>query len=332
MNLENAISIHFPARSEHGDRLRAAILVECRRYLSAGYGDANAEQKLSSTDRYTFMQQLSEVLLARELENAGYGILHRGEGPDFLIEDHGRRIWSEVICPTPTGVPEEWTRPGLGVRTFPHQEILLRWPAAIKEKAEKLLGNPARGVRGYMDKGIVNPADVYVIAINAFLLRDGNGFPGLTGISQFPHAAEATFGVGPIQLHLDHATGAVVRRDHQNRPLIPKDNGTSVPADTFLDPRFAPISAVWATDMDAGALLGRGQSMVVVHNPRAAVALPRNILPADSEYVATDLGPDYRLDRLDGRPAKPATPIKPLHHPCSIAAGLWQVFRRLFRG
>ncbi len=49
------------------------------------------------------------------------------------------------------------------------EAMLLRWTAAIKEKAEKLLGNS--GAKGYIQKGIAGPNDIYVVAVNARLLR-----------------------------------------------------------------------------------------------------------------------------------------------------------------
>ena len=79
-----------------------------------------------------------------------------------------------MICPAPTGIPEQWLNPrGEGLQ-FPHEAILLRWTAAIKEKAQKLLGNPATETKGYLQKGVVGEQDVYVVAVNARMLRGAN--------------------------------------------------------------------------------------------------------------------------------------------------------------
>jgi hypothetical protein len=57
--------------------------------------------------------------------------------PDLLVHHGGRNIWIEVICPEPVGIPMEWLQSKLDeVITLPHEAILLRWTAAIKEKAE----------------------------------------------------------------------------------------------------------------------------------------------------------------------------------------------------
>lgn len=97
------------------------------------------------------------------------------------------------------GLPDEWINHVSGnVVSLPHEEILLRWTSAIKEKAEKLLGRADRKtgerIPGYIEKGIVTPSDAYVIAINGRLLRGfGGAIPELHGISQLPYAVEATF-------------------------------------------------------------------------------------------------------------------------------------------
>jgi type I restriction enzyme S subunit len=182
---------------------------------------------------------------------------------------------------------------------IPHEALLLRWTSAIKEKAEKLIGTRLNPTVGYLQKRYVGESDAYVIAINGRLLRAG--WPQLEGISQWPLAVEATFSVGPYALTLDRESLQVVDRGHQHRPVVPKPNGALVPADTFLDPRFAPISAVWAMDFDELSIIGRPQPMAVVHNPAARNPLPPNLLPAFAEYVATIENRYYNLERRSGR-------------------------------
>lgn len=74
-----------------------------------------------------------------------------------------------------------------------------------------------------------------------------------------------------------------------------------VPTDTFFDPRFSPISAIWAVDIDEALLLGAPRPMAVIHNPCAKNPVPEKWLPAQSEYVATDRGTEYLLKRGPGR-------------------------------
>jgi hypothetical protein len=274
----------------------------CERHLELRLGDADFAQKLCSKDDSQYWQQLSEVLLAHELLDAGIKLVPSRDGPDLLIEHAERRIWIEVICPRPEGIPAEWLGPPTGrAVSMPHEAMLLRWTAAIKEKAEKLLGNAKLSTKGYLQKGVVRSDDAYVIAVNARLLR-GRYFPTVTGISQFPFAAEAVFAIGPYAVQIDRETLELAGGGHQHRPLLRKPNGANVPAYTFLDPAFQPISAIWATDIDETWVAGNMKAMAVIHNPAATNPLPVGFLPSHDEYVATrESNDEHRLDRLRGR-------------------------------
>ncbi|MGH7944713.1 MAG: hypothetical protein ACREF9_06870 [Opitutaceae bacterium] len=290
-----------------GDFHRTAAVREflgrvCQRHLDLDLGDGDLAQKLCSGDESRYWQQLSEILLAHELLEAGLTLTSSRGGPDFLIEHFGQRTWIEVICPQPEGIPADWLAQPTGrPYNMPHEAILLRWTAAIKEKAEKLLGNAALGKKGYREKGVVGAKDAYVIAVNARLLR-GPYFASITGISQFPFAAEAVFAIGPYAVSISPETMKIVGGGHQHRPTIRKPNGADVPAYTFLDPAFRPVSAIWALDVDESWVIGNTKAMAVVHNPDAETPVPVGLLPSYDEYVATPDGPDeYRLDRIAGR-------------------------------
>ena len=304
MPLTAAIDKRYSNKAEKVQAIRQSVLEACQKFIASGHGDYDAELKLCSEVNAKYWQQLSEVLLADQLTKAGLKILHPAEGPDFLIEIADKKIWIEVITPEPTGLPKEWLDSEQTEHSMPHEAMLLRWTAAIKEKAEKLLGYECRKtkslIKGYVEKGIVSPQDAYVIAVNGRLLRRSSGcFPELIGISQFPFAVEATFCVGPIKIGINRETLETTSVGHQHRDKISKPIGQPVPADTFIDPRFSPISAIWAVDIDELILIGESRPMVVVHNPNATNPIPKNLIPAQSEYVALDKGDHYQLDRHD---------------------------------
>lgn len=302
MTLADALYRRYPHKSDRGRLLRERVQEACDAFLAGGYGDTNALQRLCSANDAQYWQQLSEVLVAHQLLKSGVHIEHSRVGPDFVFCHDAHRIWLEVICPEPKGLPEEWTDhvPGSGALHLPHESILLRWTAAFKEKAEKLLGKAGRG--GYLNAGIVAGSDVYVIVINGRLLRGFNGaFPELTGISRFPYAVEASLAVGPLQVAINRTTMEATEKGHQHRPLIPKASGSFVPADTFFDPKFAAVSAIWAVDLDEASLLGEAKPMVVIHNPLATNSLAGKLLPAQLEYRAVACDEYYQLRWEDGR-------------------------------
>jgi hypothetical protein len=177
--LKDAFAKRYPLETNAHVTIRECGVALCRQHLASGLGDKNAAQRLCSVNDAVYWQQLSEILLADQLGKAGLPPQHMVAGPDFLVEQEGRRIWVEVICPEPVGIPEGWLKQERGkVQSLPHDAMLLRWTAAIKQKSEKLIGSPAKP-EGYLAKKLVAADDVYVIAINGRLLRDG--FPHLGG-------------------------------------------------------------------------------------------------------------------------------------------------------
>lgn len=300
-----ALVHHCLAQRYPGDFHRLVAVREfleraCARHIELGLGDTDLVQKLCSGDEHRYWQQMSEILLGHELLEAPLALIASHEGPDFLVERDGAKLWIEVTCPRPQGIPAEWLeRPSGKAISMPHEAMLLRWTAAIKEKAEKLLGNSSTGAPGYIAKDVVGERDAYVIAVNAKLLR-GPHFASVTGISQYPFAAEAVFAIGPYAVNISRETLEIVDSGHQHRPTIRKPSGAEVPAYTFLDPRFRPISAIWATDVDESWVIGNTKALAVIHNPQATNPLPVGVLPAYREYVARLDGDEYVLESRPG--------------------------------
>jgi hypothetical protein len=89
---------------------------------------------------------------------------------------------------------------------------------------------------------------------------------------------------------------------HQHRPIIKKPNGAEIAADTFFDPRFRHVSAIFAADLDGSHIIGNAKPTAVVHNPNAANPVPAGLLPANWDYVASEHGDEeYLLERRPGR-------------------------------
>jgi hypothetical protein len=299
ITLSDALRARYSGALPGDETVRQRVLEICQWYIDAGLGDADANLRLASADDATYWQQLSEVLVANELVQAGLAPSRKPSGPDFLIEHGGRRVWIEVVCPEPKGIPTDWLTPTEEVVSLPHEQIILRWTSAIKEKFEKLTGKLGRPETGYLAKGVVAPDDGYVIAVNGRLLRDR--FPQIFGISQYPFAVEVTLAVGPFSIHIDRDTLKTTWSGLQHRPLVQKPNGAMVPADTFFDPAYVPVSGVWATDFDENVLFGASKPSILAHNHAASNPLPALLLPAESEYRATVGTEDYSIDRVDGR-------------------------------
>lgn len=297
--IRTCIQKKFPAINERADTYREYLSNACTVFVDSGLADPKFIIELTSDSDQKFWACISEALIFEQLCSKTFGKrCKKGQGPDFLVMNGTGKVWIEVICPEPSQVSASWLNPQTGeVVTFPYEEILLRWTSAIKVKAEMLIGSVDGRLNGYLKSGVVAPNDIYVIAINGCQLRSGN-FPSLNGISQFPFAAEAVFSIGPYQIKIDRDTLKAVDGGHQHRPYVLNKNGSPVPAFTFLDPRFNPISAIWAVDLNGGVAVGNGEPKVVVHNPNAMTPLPLGFLPADDEYVAVPEGDEFIITQL----------------------------------
>lgn len=300
--VENFLANRFP----NNTKLTDCLIDLHRRYADWALKDTKFDQDFTDGTDDHFYAYLWEMLLASHLKNIRLDISSADEGPDFKIHRSGQTIWVEAICPSPSGLPDEWlreSRPGeVRVWSLPHEEMVLRWTAALKEKKEKLTGRLERDrvtgeeiVRpGYAAKGIVGRNDPYVIAVSSCRLARLESDCHV-GISQMPFAVEAVFPVGPIEVVINRETMETVDTRHGHRLFIRKPSGAEVPTDSFLNPDYAGVSAVLGSPAGLNAACGANAPIVVVHNPLATNRLPVGILGADQEYVAEDNGDHYEL-------------------------------------
>mgnify|MGYP003601337278 FL=1 len=265
----------------------------CGAFLSSGLADPKYKRELTGDSDGPFWSCVSEALIFDRIRSLPRPPRSNvGEGPDFLLSYGSQRVWIEVVCPEPIGLPVEWLEVQENrASSVPHEAILLRWTSVIKDKTDRLVGRVGDRVKGYLQSGLVAEEDVYVIAVNGCRLRRGP-FSALLGISQFPYAVEAVFPVGPYQICIDRQTLKSVGQGHEERYLIPKPNRASVPTDAFFDPRYKNVSAIWAVDFNGGAVVGNHEPSALVHNPNAVQPLPPGFLPSDSEYIASLSGED----------------------------------------
>ena len=302
MSLREALRRRYPRDLPADKPVFQTVLEVCQWFIDNGLGDPDTPQRLASDNDHIYWQALSEVMVADQLHRCGLAPARQPDSPDVQVVHQGRHVWVEVVCPTPAGIPDQWLRHEEGAVTFPHEAVSLRWTSALKEKFEKLVGMPGRNYQGYIAKGIVRPEDAYVIAINGRLLRDS--WPAINGISLWPFAVEVTYAIGPRQLQISRDTGAIMSSSQQHRPSFQKPNGASIPSDSFFNPGYAPVSAVWAMDIDEHDLWKDRDTSILVHNHGASNPLPANLLPAYSEYSATVGSAEYTINRRDGRLAK----------------------------
>jgi hypothetical protein len=266
-----------------------------REYLESGLAPPNIAAEITVGDRGLYAH-IWEAMLYRHLRSRGFAfrqgnVRKAGQrGPDFGIVHQEQTIWIEAIVASPEGIPADYLRPpAVGefkAGSFPHEEILLRWTSALRDKRAKL--------QSYVEDAVIANTECTVIAING-CRTTGLGYDN--GITQLPFAVEAVFPVGPLAVRVDPNSGRIVGDAfHTARYIIEKPNGTRVPTDSFLNPEYANVSAILGCGRSH---MRYGLALAIVHNPLATIPLPPGILAADKEYVVDDEGEAYSLRRLD---------------------------------
>lgn len=260
-------------------------------YDASGFAPPNLPGEIATRQREKIQAAIWEAMLYWHFKNNGVvycagRVTKAGQnGPDLCIDLNGRRLWIEAVAATPTGVPSEWLAPISGVeftaRSLPHEEMLLRYTSVLADKKTQLTERIA--------KGIIGPDDAYVIAVNGCMLsfwRDGHSH----GITGWPFIVEAVLPIGPLAVPFDRNENRVGEAANTLRYSLTKPNKACVPLDNFLNDEWRRVSAaVWCGQRDH--LSGR-VDLVVVHNPRALVPIPKGSLGNDPryEYVAEDDG------------------------------------------
>jgi len=273
---------------------KASLVSLWEKYLALGLPNAHFVSEFTSGKKQCVFQRSREMMVARHLDAQNHKIITADQGPDFRFEYDGITVWVEAISPEPKGLPADWMEgPKLNetkVGDFPHNEILLRWTAAFKEKWEKL--------GKYKAAGIVSEKDAYVVAINGCQL---GALPMHHGVSRYPFAVEAVYCVGPVAFNIDPETRKIGSPFVTIRTSILNANGSPVPTSPFVDPMYAGVSAVVALTMDRSddATL----PWDVVHNHFASVPLPNGVLGSASDEWVTEAvgtaGEEINLRKLE---------------------------------
>jgi hypothetical protein len=271
------------------------------RFLREGLADRHFISRLEQGEEYEYQQRLAELLFAAYLWQHGFSLSSRNAGPDFRAEKNGKVIWFELTTPEPEGIPPYYLNtPKIGdpvlARSVPHEALTLRWTSAFIGKARKLLGDLAKETPGYIATGIVREHEPYVIVINSRLL---SAWPfNLIGVSQFPYAVETCLGVGPLAASIDRTSGEVVWSGRQQRLEIKREGRASIPSDTFLDKRFAGISAVIGINLSANFICGDVPHSIAVHNPLASNPIPHELVPAQQTWICRINDDNYVVEPL----------------------------------
>jgi len=283
-------------------------------FFDAGLSERKFEAAIETGQDPEYPQNLSEMLVAYRLHQAGFALKRsssRKGGPDFIAVKDGVKIQVEVITPQPFPEVEAYLhRPKAGVFDVPLQHFLMCWTKGIAAKVQQLLGDGK--TQGWRKKKLVDEHAPFVIAVNGCLfstpLDDGFFRPPLGG---HPWAATALYAISDPTIQFDPQTGQRLWAGFEHRKELSRTDKGAIPLDTFLDPNYAAVSAVWAMSLDDFDLVYDDPSVLprqryasaVLHNPGAEVALGVGHLPAYEEWAVTPDAEGYGVTRvLDAMP------------------------------
>jgi hypothetical protein len=265
-------------------------------YASSGLAPPHLLQEVTSDDDGKLWAHVWEAMLYRHLSALGFEFRKdrrrkSGQlGPDFGIVHDGKTTWIEAVTPSPEGIPQDYLEPPrrgeCKARTKPHEAMLLRWTAVLKDKRDKL--------EHYAQMNIIASTDCAVVAVNSCRLSDWATDD--VGISQLPFAVEAVFPIGPLAVPVTRDGRVDGEPANVPRYAIRKASGADVSTANFLDARYANVSAI--IGCNRRHMLSGPLPLTVVHNPLARVSLETGIVGATKEYVAIDKGDSYLVREL----------------------------------
>lgn len=266
------------------------------RFICEGLGDKHFEKELLSNDIGKYDQRLSEILLAEWLWRSGFSLESGNEGPDFKARKNGVVIWLELITPCPcsqNGNINDITKEDLYIpsskdeyicRTEPHEKRCLKWASSIKNKYDKL--------NGYLDSGLVNPKDPYIIVVNPRMLSPLH--LDMKGISGLPYPVEICFGIGPYQIN--YRDGSI---NNQDRRHI-KKNKSLVPSNIFLDYTYTNLTAIIGIDLADRHLpiFCDEYNSVMVYNPWEKDKIPNFLFSTQEHWKCEMINDDFEIFRI----------------------------------
>lgn len=189
---------------------------------------SHADSHFLSNIKYQFHERTWEMYVGCSLLSRGIDFKSNDKGPDFLIEESGKKIWIEcVTCGEGEGDDKVPTMLYNTVNSVPENEMCMRIASAISDKYldyQKYLGN------------IVSGDDTYIFAVNT----GGFSFPPDGAI---PLILRCLFAIGHPTITFPRDGGEPTHGWSQI-PALKKKNGSEVPMDFFLKKEHSGISGV----------------------------------------------------------------------------------------
>ena len=257
------------------DYLDIATLQDSREWLTEmwdvyePYADRNFVSEIKKEG--TFNQRSWELYLGYCLLTQDIPLEKIGsEGPDFMFESEGKKVWIEATAPGCGTVDPPDKKPDVQAGSLNYLAIhdredhnrskVLRILSGLHTKKDKYLD--------YCKKGIIKPEDIYITAIN------GYDFANDFACDSDFLLRRSFFGKGCEQLGL-----APGQFSYEDKPTITRSDGKTLETDIFLTNKFNYISGVLFSPMNIINNYGKeiGKDITLVPNPHAKNKIPNDL-------------------------------------------------------
>jgi type I restriction enzyme S subunit len=261
------------------------------------YADDDYREQLAQD----FHGRFWEMYLTCTLIEKSYGVVPkrtRSLGPDVLIEDSSRRIFVEAVTPSagddtnPDQVPE-FKANTFRAERVPDDQITLRYCGSISDKYKKY--------ESYVEKGIISPSDLYIVALNSCKIRVGTIDSRDEG--DLPRIVRAVLPVGPLQATIGTSPNPTVQWQYQYRPSLSRAGGSTVPTDQFMKEEYAGMSGILYSHSDFANRPDQvGDDFIFLHNPQSARnSIPERYFRMGVEYLVRLEGDHLSISRNEWR-------------------------------
>ena len=252
----------------------AEHLVEWREYIESLWQRYEGSQDTNFLEdaKAHFLPRFWEMYLWLSMSERGCNPVRVGSsGSEFYIELKGRRYWVEAVCPgkgeTADAIPEPHVNKSIAPKV-PVDKIMLRYATAVRQKALKHqdIDIPA---------GRASSEDGYLLAISSSAMS----FDARCG-GELPYLVKAAYGLGPLAVPIDVATGSADDAFHVAQPDIEKSNGNMVSMGFLLDNRYPLLSGIIHSIVGfTNPRLSPGDDFEWLANAGADVPVPRDAFP-----------------------------------------------------
>lgn len=267
------------------------IAIEAREFIDELWREYEpyADPHFVREIRSDFDARFWEMYLACTLLRNGYKIDSAGTGPDLRILGQERPIWIEAVAPTagaddsPDRVPDiiSLSEAG-GMQEVPVDQIILRYRSAIQAKRD--------AYERYLSKGLVDPNDAYIVAIN------GRRAARLRANPTMPYIVRSVYPFGKQYVTFDRGTLKTVDTGYKYQPEVIKASGALVQTDLFLKEEYGGISGILFSLVDPVNRPERmGDDFVLIHNFMAQNSLPLGFIGLGREYWAEEIDAGFTL-------------------------------------